>query len=106
MKVFISPLSLVHSELCRTVYGFLLDPRSHCAETRHNPGFGIATKVMRCQIGYASLTGTSLHRIPNNIGCHTGFLSRSPLQNPPKYLSLDNSRMPEPSIEKLLAPRR
>ena len=65
-----------------------------------------ATKVVRCQIDYASSTGTSLHRIPNNIGCHTGFLSRSPFQNPPKYLSLDNSRMPEPSIEKLLAPRR
>jgi len=59
-----------------------------------------ATKVMSCKIGYASVTGTSLHRIPNNIGSHTGFLSRSPLQNPPEYLSLDNSRQGETALHR------
>jgi hypothetical protein len=41
-----------------------------------------ATKVMRCKIGYASLTGTSLHRIPNNIGSHTRLLVAFPPSKP------------------------
>jgi hypothetical protein len=65
-----------------------------------------APKVVRCQIGYASLAGAPLHRVPNYVGCHASFLSHSPLQHSPEYFSLAHSRMSEPSIEKLLAPRR
>src|SRR5258706_16475300 len=65
-----------------------------------------AAKIVGCQIAYAGLPGASLHRVPDYVSCHASFLSHSPLQNPPEYFSLAHSRMPEPGIEKLLAPRR
>src|SRR6266699_6546190 len=81
MKVFISPLWLVqHSELCRTVYGLLLDPRSHCSETRHNPGFGIAPQIMRCNMLQARSLAAGLDDIPHNIlrDAFAPHLSRRP----------------------------
>jgi hypothetical protein len=65
-----------------------------------------SAKIVGCEIAYAGLPGAPLHRVPDYVGCHTSFLSYSPLQNPPEYLSLSHSRMPEPGIEKLFAPRR
>jgi hypothetical protein len=65
-----------------------------------------ATKVVGLQVGYAGLPGAPLHRVPDYVGCHGSFVSHSTLQNPPEYFSLAHSRMPEPGIEKLLAPRR
>ena len=47
-----------------------------------------ATKIVGCQVGYAGLTGASLHRIPDYVGCHASFLSRSPFQNPSKNFPL------------------
>jgi hypothetical protein len=65
-----------------------------------------AAKIVGCQIAYAGLPGAPLHRIPDHVGCDASFLSLSPFQNPPEYFSLAHSRMAEPGIEKLLAPRR
>jgi hypothetical protein len=63
-----------------------------------------ATKIVRRQIGYASLTGTPLDRIPDYVGCDAGVLSLSLLRNLSEYFPLAHPRMPEPSIKKLLAP--
>jgi hypothetical protein len=65
-----------------------------------------AAKIVGCQIAYAGLPGAPLHRVPDYIGCHASFLSHSRLQDTPEYFSLAHSRMPEPGIEKLFAPRR
>src|SRR5258708_25927199 len=65
-----------------------------------------AAKIVGGQIAYAGLPGASLHRVPDYVSCHASFLSHSPLQNPPEYFSLAHSRIPEPGIEKLLAPQR
>jgi hypothetical protein len=37
-----------------------------------------ATKVVGRQIGYTGLAGTPLDGIPDYVGCHPGFLQRSP----------------------------
>jgi hypothetical protein len=63
-----------------------------------------ATKIVRCQIGYAGLPGTPLDGIPNHVRCHSGFLPLSVFRNPSEYLPLAHLRMPEPGVEKLLAP--
>ncbi len=65
-----------------------------------------AAKIVGCQIVYAGLPGAPLHRVPDYVGCHASFLSHSLLQNTPEYFFLAHSRMPEPCIEKLFAPRR
>jgi len=59
-----------------------------------------ATKVMRCKIGYASLTGHRFTAYQTTLAVTPGFLSRPPLQNPPKYLSLDNSRQGETALHR------
>ena len=48
------------------------------------PGTG-ATKIVGCQIGYAGLMGAALDRVPDNVGCHAGFLSLSHFRNPSEY---------------------
>ena len=63
-----------------------------------------ATKIVTRQIGYAGLSGAPLDRIPDYVGCHAGVLSPSLLRNPSEHFPLAHPRMPEPSIEKLLAP--
>jgi integrase len=57
-----------------------LDLFEFASTTMAEPGAS-ATKIVGCQVDYAGLTGTSLHRIPDYVGCHAGFLSRSVLQN-------------------------
>jgi hypothetical protein len=78
--------------------------RPFFALIRHSSGFGIATKIVRRQIGYAGLSGAPLDRIPDYVGCHAGVLSPPLLRNPSEHFPLAHPRMPEPSIEKLLAP--
>jgi hypothetical protein len=51
------------------------------------PGTG-ATKIVGRQIGYAGLMGTPLDRVPDNVGCHDGFLSLSHFRNPSEYSPL------------------
>jgi hypothetical protein len=44
-----------------------------------------ATKIVRCQIGYAGRSSTPLDGIPDYVRCHAGFLSLSHFRNSPKY---------------------
>jgi hypothetical protein len=63
-----------------------------------------ATKIVRCQIGYAGLPGAPLDRIPDHVGCHAGVSSLSVFRNPSEHFPLDHLRMPKPGVEKLFAP--
>ena len=63
-----------------------------------------ATKIVGRQVGYASLAGAPLDRIPDYVGCYASFLSLSVLRNPSEYFSFAHARMPEPGIHKLPAP--
>jgi hypothetical protein len=71
---------------------------------RHNPAFGIAAKIVGCQIGYAGLLGAPLNRIPDDVGRHAIFLPLSLFRNSSEYSPFAHGRMLEPCIQKLLGP--
>src|ERR1022692_1375993 len=63
----LSTISCPPLRLCRTVYGLLLDPRSHCGETRHNPGLGISVEPVR---SCATAAGVSWSKFNSCWGTH------------------------------------
>lgn len=69
-------------------------------------GTGVATKIVRRQIGYAGLSGTPLDGIPDYVRCHASFLSISHFRNSSEHSPFAHARMPEPCIQELLGPRR
>jgi hypothetical protein len=44
-------------------------PSTTMAKTRAS-----AAKIVGCQIVYASMSGAPLHRVPDNVGCHSSWL--------------------------------
>jgi hypothetical protein len=65
-----------------------------------------ATQVVGCQIVYAGLSDAPLHCVPDYVGSHASSVNNSALQDSSEYFSVADSRVPEPGIDKLLAPRR
>ena len=95
------PLGCLH----RSVANQKLNLFQFASTAMAKPG-ACATEIVGRQIVYAGLSGAPLHCVPDYVGCHARFLSHSSLQNPPEYFPLTHSRMLEPDIEKVLAPRR
>ncbi len=94
------PLRCLH----RSVAKQKLNLFQFASTTMAEPGAS-ATKIVRRQIVYAGPPRTPFHRIPDYVGCYASFLSRSPSQNPSENFPLAHTRMPDPGIEKFLAPR-
>jgi hypothetical protein len=94
------------ARLCRITSPRNSSGRCHGASIRRNPGFGIATKIVGCQMVYAGPPRTPFYCIPNYVGCHSSILASSILQNPSEHFSLAYVRMTEPNIHKFLAPSR
>jgi hypothetical protein len=58
---------------------------------RHNPEFGIATKIMRCQMVDPDSLGIPSCRAPDNVGSHSKCQFIPVFPNPPEDLAFSHS---------------
>jgi hypothetical protein len=71
--------------------GFTLCREHFRIAIRHDPGFGIATKIVGCETVNADSLGILFHRIPDYVACNSSILPSPALRNSSEYFAFSHS---------------
>jgi hypothetical protein len=73
---------------------------------RHNPGFGIATKVMRRNPRNTGRRGVALEQLPDDLFAERHALNLAPAVHGPEYVAVSDTHRTSPRIDRHLRPGR